>query len=158
MLLFKKILCPTDFSEPSYKALKAADDLAKEFKSQLIVIHVLSPVQVFPASPGFAPAQPVSNTYLPEDIAGSMEKHATESLEMIIREKVSPEVKSKTVLLHGIPAEEIANYAEESNVSTIIMGTHGFTGWRHLLLGSVTEKVVRLSLCPVITIPAHEKK
>ena len=157
MLLFKKILCPTDFSEPSYKALKAADELAKEFSSELILIHVLSPVQVFPASPGFAPGQPVSNTYLPEDIAGDIEGHAMESLKLTIKEKVSEEVKSKTALLNGIPAEEITRYAEDSKVSVIIMGTHGFTGWRHLLLGSVTEKVVRLSTCPVITIPAHEE-
>jgi universal stress protein A len=158
MLLFKKILCPTDFSEPSYKALKAANDLAKEFKSELILIHVLSPVQAFPASPGFAPGQPVSSVYLPADVAESIEKHAIESLEMVLKEKVHGDVKAKTELLHGNPAEEIARYAEKSKVSVIIMGTHGFTGWRHLLLGSVTEKVVRLSSFPVLTVPAHEKE
>lgn len=157
MLLFKKILCPTDFSEPSYKALKAAGELAKEFGAQLILIHVLSPVQVFPASPGFAPGMPVSNQYLPEDIAGVTEKHAIDSLTMTLKEKVSEEIKSKTELLRGSPAEEIARYAEESKVSVIIMGTHGFTGWRHLLLGSVTEKVVRIASCPVLTIPADRE-
>ena len=158
MLLFKKILCPTDFSEPSYKALKAANELAKEFKSELILIHVLSPTQVFPSSPGFAPGMPVSSTYLPANVADEIEKHAADSLRMVLKEKVSTDVKSKTELLHGSPAEEIAQYAEKSKVSVIIMGTHGFTGWRHMLLGSVTEKVVRLSMSPVITIPAHGEK
>jgi universal stress protein A len=153
MLLFKRILCPTDFSEPSYKALKAADELAKEFRSELILLHVLSPIQAFPAASGFGPSMPVSGAYLPEDFMRTLEKHATESLEMTVKEKVSGEVKSKSVLLNGIPAEEIVRYAEESNSSVIIMGTHGFTGWRHMLLGSVAEKVVRMALCPVLTIP-----
>ncbi len=153
MLLFKRILCPTDFSEPSYKALQAADDLAKEFRSELILVHVLSPMQTFPASSGFGPSMPVSSVYLTEDFARTIEHHATESLEMTVKEKISGEVKSKSVLLHGNPAEEITQYAEESKASVIIMGTHGFTGWRHMLLGSVTEKVVRMALCPVLTIP-----
>jgi len=158
MLLFKKILCPTDFSEPSYKAIKAASELAEEFKSELILIHVISPIQAFPTSPGFAPGQPAAVGYIPTQIPAEIDGQATESLNLTLKEKVSGEVNAKTELLHGNPAEEIAKYAEESKVSTIIMGTHGFTGWRHLLLGSVTEKVVRLSLCPVITIPAHDVK
>jgi len=157
MLLFKKILCPTDFSEPSYKALKAANELAMEFKSELILIHVLSPIQAFPTSPGFAPGQPAASGYIPAQIAVEVDGHATESLNLTLKEKVSGDVNVKTELLHGNPAEEIARYAEESNVSAIIMGTHGFTGWRHLLLGSVTEKVVRLSHCPVLTIPAEKE-
>lgn len=157
MLLFKKILCPTDFSEPSYKALKAANDLAKEFSSELILLHVVSPLQAFPTAPGFAPGQPAASGYIPTQVSAEVENHATESLKLTLREKISGEVKAKSELLYGNPAEEIAKYAEESNVSVIVMGTHGFTGWRHLLLGSVTEKVVRLSTCPVITIPAHEE-
>lgn len=154
MLLFKRILCPTDFSESSYKALKAADDLAKEFRAELILVHVISPMQTFPSSPEFTAGLPASGIYLPEDIANDMKKHANESLEMTIKQRVSHEVKSKTKLLHGNPAEKIAGYAEESKVSVIIMGTHGFTGWRHLLLGSVTEKVVRIAPCPVLTVPS----
>ena len=157
MLLFKKILCPIDFSEPSYKALKAANDLAKEFKSELILIHVLSTVNVFPESLGFAPGQPVSSTYLPKDIADALEKHAVESLKKTFNEKISEGINAKTEILRGNAAEEIGKYAEESNVSAIIMGTHGFTGWRHLLLGSVTEKVVRIASCPVLTIPAEKE-
>ncbi|MGD9159547.1 MAG: universal stress protein [Desulfobacteraceae bacterium] len=158
MLLFRKILCPTDFSEPSYMALNAADDLAKEFRSELIILHVISPIQAFPTAPGFAPGQPAASGYIATQVPAEVDGQATESLNLTLKEKISGDVKAKTELLHGNPAEEIARYAEESNTSVIIMGTHGFTGWRHLLLGSVTEKVVRLSTCPVITIPAHEEK
>ena len=157
MLLFKKILCPTDFSEPSYKALKAANDLAKEFSSELILIHVLSPMQVFPTSPGFAPGQPAASGYIPEQILGEAQNQAGESLDKTLEEQVSKEIISKTILLQGNPAEEITKYAEEENVSVIIIGTHGYTGWRHLLLGSVTEKIVRSSSIPVLTIPADQE-
>lgn len=157
MLLFKKILCPTDFSEPSYKALKAANDLAKEFSSDLILIHVLSPMQVFPTSPGFAPGQPAASGYIPEQILGEAQNQAGESLDKTLEEQVSKEIISKTILLQGNPAEEITKYAEEENVSVIIIGTHGYTGWRHLLLGSVTEKIVRSSSIPVLTIPADQE-
>jgi nucleotide-binding universal stress UspA family protein len=157
MLPFNKILCPTDFSEPSYKALKIANDLAKQFSAEMILIHVISPTQVFPAASAFPPSAPAAGGAFSKDLASQVESHAMKSLEMTLKEKVSEEVNSKTVLLHGSPAEEIAKYAEKSNVSVIVMGTHGFTGWRHLLLGSVTEKIVRISSCPVLTIPSQEE-
>ncbi len=158
MLLFKKILCPTDFSEPSYKALKAADELAKEFSSELLLIHVLEPAQLYPAVTGFAYGGPASGRYVPSEITSDIENNAAESLKMTLEEKISKEVNAKKELLKGNAAEEIARYAEKNDVSAIIMGTHGFTGWKHLIIGSVTEKVVRLSRCPVITIPADETK
>ena len=156
MLLFKKILCPTDFSEPSYKALKVADDLAKEFKSELILVHALSPLQAFPTAPEFTSGQATAGGDILAQIPAEVERYALDSLVMTLKDKVSEDVNAKSELLHGNPADQIVRYAEESKVSAIIMGTHGFTGWRHLLLGSVTEKVVRLSSCPVLTIPAHD--
>ena len=157
MLLFKKILCPIDFSDPSYKALKAADDLAKEFRSELLLIHVLAPTQMYPAVTGFAYSGPGTGRYVPLAITEEIENHAAESLKMTFEQKISKDVNAKKELLKGNPAEEIARYAEENKASAIIMGTHGFTGWKHLIIGSVTEKVVRLSKCPVITIPANEE-
>jgi universal stress protein A len=158
MLQVNKVLCPTDFSEPSYKALKTANDLAKQFSAELTLIHVLVPSQVFPAAHGIPPTTSAAGGAFSKDLASEIENHAIKSLEMTLKEKVSEEINSKSVLLRGSPAEEIAKYAQESNVSVVVMGTHGFTGWRHLLLGSVTEKVVRVSSCPVLTIPAQENK
>ena len=152
MITVDKILCPTDFSEPSYKALSIANDMAKQFSAELILIHVLSPLQVFPAATsGIPPVSPTPGGSLME-----MKEQAQKSLEMTIEEKVSKEVKSTSLLLEGSVAEEIAQYAQMNNISVIVMGTHGFTGWRHLMVGSVTEKVVRISLSPVLTIPAQE--
>lgn len=157
MLSINKILCPTDFSEPSYKALKVANDLAEQFSSELILIHVLSPIQIFPTVSAIPPGAPAGSGAFSADFVNEVKGHAIKSLEMTIEEKVNKEIKSQSLLLQGSVAEEITKYAEESKVSVIVMGTHGFTGWRHLLIGSVTEKVVRISSCPVLTIPADQE-
>jgi universal stress protein A len=149
MLPITKILCPTDFSEPSLKALKVANDLAIHFNAELILIHVLSPVYVYPseAIPGILKTSSV------EEI--DREELANNSLSNTLKERVSDEIKSRSILGKGNPAEEIANNAKKEKVDMIVIGTHGFTGWRHLILGSVAEKVVRFASCPVLTIPAH---
>ena len=154
MLPLNKILCPTDFSEPSYKALKVANDLALQFSSELTVIHIISPGQIFPAAQGF---QPGAAGYASADITAEIQKHAQKSLDMILKEKVSSEIKSLHALFQGNPSEGITTYAEEHDIDAIVIGTHGYTGWRHLLIGSVTEKVVRSSPCPVLTIPADKE-
>jgi len=150
MLPITKILCPTDFSEPSYKALEAANELARHFNAEIILIHILSPVFIYPAAaftPGLAKTSERSGV--------ERDEMAYKSLSMTLKEKVSDSIKSRSIMAKGNPAEEIARCAKEEKVDAIIIGTHGFTGWRHLILGSVAEKVVRLASCPVITIPAH---
>ena len=155
MIPIKKILCPTDFSEPSYKALKIACDLAESFSSELILIHVLKPAQTFPAAPSIPPA--MGGEFIPM-VSEETRDHARKSLDMTLEERVSGDINSHSILADGNPAEEIVRNADELKADVIVIGTHGFTGWRHLLLGSVAEKVVRLASCPVITIPAHEKE
>jgi len=150
MLPITKILCPTDFSEPSYKALEIANELAKHFNAEIILIHILSPVFVYPAatvSPGFSKASEITDV--------DRDEMAYKSLSMTMKEKVSDSIKARTIIGKGNPAEEIVRSAREEKADLIVIGTHGFTGWRHLILGSVAEKVVRLAGCPVITIPAH---
>ena len=158
MLPAKKILCPTDFSEPSYKALKTANDLAMQFSSELILIHIITPMQIFPSAPGFAPGQPAAGGYITAEMTEEIREHAQKSLEMAIEDKISPEVKVQKVVFQGNPAEGITSYAEENDIDVIVIGTHGYTGWRHLLIGSVTEKVVRSAPCPVLTIPADKEQ
>ena len=57
------------------------------------------------------------------------------------------------VVLEGNPAQVIVNFASENSIDLIVMGTVGLTGWKHTLLGSVAEKVVRTSICPVTVVP-----
>ena len=152
MLPITKIFCPTDFSEPAYKALKEANDLAMHFNAELILIHVLHPIIIYPASvtPGIMDAH-VSDDAKRDDIA-------KKSLEMTLKEKVNGSLKSRSIFAKGNPADEIVYHAKDEKADLIVIGTHGFTGWRHLIMGSVAEKVVRLAHCPVLTIPAHNMK
>jgi universal stress protein A len=152
MLPITKIFCPTDFSEPSYKALQAANDLAVHFQAELILIHVLHPLLIYPSAmvvPG------IMETATDEGLL--REDMAKKSLAMTLNEKVAGSLKSRSILGKGNPADEIVRLASEEKADLIVIGTHGFTGWRHLILGSVAEKVVRYAHCPVLTIPAHNQ-
>jgi universal stress protein A len=150
MLPITKIFCPTDFSEPSYKALKAANDLAMHFKAEIILIHVLHPILIYPSAMGTPGIMATSSV---ED--SEREDMAKKSLEMTLKERIDNSIKSRSLLANGNPADEIVHHAKEEKADLIVIGTHGFTGWRHLILGSVAEKVVRYASCPVLTIPAH---
>ena len=148
MLPFQKILYPTDFSDPSYEALKAANELALHFSAELCVLHVVTPVSR-------APADPSGSDLL---ILQEMEKAARESLEEIVKRRIPKELLVRQIVVLGAAAEEIIQISEKEKVDLIVIATHGQTGWRHFVFGSVAEKVVRLAPCPVLTIRApHEE-
>jgi nucleotide-binding universal stress UspA family protein len=150
MLPIGKILCPTDFSQPSYEALDVATELAAHFSAKLLIIHVIVPVPVPQASPSGPPPA--------FDIASyekQLEASSNESLDALIHERISGEVPDvQTSVLIGDAAYEITRIAEDEKVDLIVIATHGRTGWRRFLFGSVAEKVVRLASCPVLTIQA----
>ncbi|MFP4082154.1 MAG: universal stress protein [Candidatus Aminicenantes bacterium] len=151
MLPFKKILWPTDFSEPSFEALKAANELALNFSSKLYVVHVIAPVPVVAAPPG--PTSFNVGVYRTE-----LEESAKKSVQEIIEKKISDKIEAQPVVVHGMAADEIVRVAEEEKVDLVVIATHGETGFRHFIFGSVAEKVVRTSPVPVLTIRAPEKK
>lgn len=150
MFPVKKILCPTDFSEPSNEGLRVANQLANHFSAEVILVHVVSPIQVYPSSPGGVAGLEIS-TYLEE-----MTMVSQKSLEEMAKNKISSNLKVKTVVLQGNPADEIVNLAESEKVDMIVTATHGWTGWRRFIFGSVAEKVVRSASCPVLTAPAPQ--
>ncbi len=147
MLPFKKILYPTDFSEASYEALKAANELALHFSAELCLVHVVSPV--VPASPEFAPG------VLPLQ---EMQASAEKSLQEVALQRVSKELHVRQMVVLGGAADEIIRMSKENRADLIVIATHGQTGWRHMVFGSVAEKVVRLSPCPVLTIRAPQRE
>lgn len=147
MLPFKKILCPTDFSEPSYEALRLANQLALSFSAKLCLVHVVAPVPVLQA-----PAAP-STFNIPayqQELVESSER----SLQKLVKESVAEELEARPIVAYGDEASEIVRIAGEEEVDLIVIATHGHTGFRHLIFGSVAEKVVRLAPCPVLTIRA----
>lgn len=150
MLPIKKILCPTDFSEPSFVGLKKANELADHFSAELILVHVVSPVHIYPSvqpGAGFNPAG-----YLEEMVDASRR-----SLEKVVKDMTLPDLQVRTSVLQGIPADQIIALAKSEEVDVIVTATHGWTGWRRFIFGSVAEKVVRSATCPVVTVPAPQK-
>jgi len=147
MLPIKKIICPTDFSEPSYEAIKTAGELAFHFGSELCVLHVVSPVPAVPMG-----AEPSGfNVSLYEH---ELETSSKRSLEEIVHQMEWKDLKVRLIVLRGSAADEIVRVAEEENADLIVIATRGRTGLDRLIFGSVAEKVVRLARCPVLTVSA----
>ena len=147
MLPFKEILYPTDFSEPSYEALKAANELALHFSAELCLVHVVSPdVQTSPDLAGM-------DLVLQEII-----DLAANSLQEVVKQRVPKELHTRQIVVQGEAADEIIRISEETKADLIVIATHGQTGWRHMVFGSVAEKVVRLAPCAVLTIRAPHKE
>jgi universal stress protein A len=151
MLPIRKILCPTDFSEPSFKGIEAAKELAEHFSAELLLMSVVTPVH-----PVGAPGVPA--TYKVGEYFEEMVDHATRSLEEIGKEKIPAGIKTQRFIERGNAADQIVKRAESENVDLIVIATHGWTGWRRLVFGSVAEKVVRFAECPVLTVPEPKEK
>lgn len=144
MLPFKKILCPTDLSDPSYEGLKAAAETAQHFSAELLLVHVVAPI------PAIAIPDAPSTMGIPLQIQ-ELVQTAQKELSILINTRTRG-IRVKPVVVEGIAAPQILRIAEENRVDLIVMSTHGQTGWRHLVFGSVAERVVREAPCPVLVI------
>jgi nucleotide-binding universal stress UspA family protein len=153
MLPLKRILVPTDFSEPAQEAFQAAVELAQHFSAQLLLVHVVPPVPV-PYQPLVSPAPAFDITsYLQELV-----KISKDTLQDYANEHVPHELSATISVAAGDPAYEILRLAKELESDIIVIATHGHGGWRHFLFGSVAEKVVRLAECPVLVVHAPQVK
>ena len=145
MLPIKKIICPTDFSEPSYEALKAACEIAQHFSAELITAHVITPIP-------FIPIHDDPSSFNLPMYEKEMEASARISLDQVHREKIPGSLASRALVLKGDPSSIIVQLADDERADLIVIATHGLTGWRKLVFGSVTAKVIRLANCPVLSI------
>lgn len=157
ILPVKRILWPTDFSEASYEALSRAVELCVHFSAELVAVHVVPEIpRIEPISepgtekPGYAPDL--------KKYERELHNAARLKLHEVIRERVPKDVKSAVVVTRGEPASEILRAAEDERISLIVTATHGLSGWRQLVFGSVAERVVRLATCPVLTIRSPRVK
>lgn len=149
MPLFSKILLPTDFSDHANEALGYAASLAQQHGASLTLVHAYDVV------PYVLPEGPLLDDVQVRELQTALEKQLQKQKEQARATGVS---QVAALLLQGQPANEIVRVADEQGFDLIVMGTHGRTGLSHLLLGSVTEKVVRRASCPVLTIPLRTKK
>jgi nucleotide-binding universal stress UspA family protein len=150
MLPFKRILCPTDFSEPALTALKRAEELARHFAAELIVAHVIPPLP----GPHSFPDPQADFTFDVPLYQQELAIKAEQMLKELVSHQVSQEVRTRDLVTTGEAALEILRITQQEHVDLIVIASHGLTGWRRLVFGSVTEKVVRQATCPVLTIVA----
>lgn len=145
VIALQNILLATDFSEPSSAALEYAKALARAFSARIHVLHVLEDLAAH------AWTTEVYVAALP-GVHDEMEKQARERLEAIFTPEDATAFRARIELRTGSPFVEIVRYAREENIDLIVLGTHGRGPIAHMLLGSVAERVVRKSPCPVLTV------
>jgi nucleotide-binding universal stress UspA family protein len=145
MFPFNKILCPTDFSDPSYEGLTWAIELAKQFGAELYIMHVI------PTSPALGEA---AMTFQVAQYEETVRADVERRFQELFEQRIPKEVKAHRAVSSGDAATEIVHAARDEHMDLIVIATHGLTGWRHLVFGSVAEKVVRLAECPVLTVRA----
>ncbi len=147
MITVKNILVPTDCSDSSIDAAKYAVQFSKQFNAQLTLLLVTAtePLAVLNDYGYFSPE-------LHQKLVIESTKRAEEQLSAFWQSLSDPEVEAKLVNVKGDPFTEIVQFAKDNTIDIIIMGTHGHTGIKHILMGSVAEKVVRYSPYPVLTV------
>jgi nucleotide-binding universal stress UspA family protein len=150
MLRIKKILCPVDFSEFSAKAYEYASSLARHYRAQLFLEHV---VQLLPALYAEYPSQG-----LVRELQLDLEGNARRQLEEMAKAQSWNGILPNLVVKEGMLPTSVLSFAEKELVDLIVMGTHGRQGLDRLAMGSVTEKILRKARCPVLAVrrPAHD--
>jgi universal stress protein A len=141
----KRILVPTDFTDPSHEALSTAMAFARMFGATLDLVHVAVEA-AYPLPP------PVDVLTMPIDLSPVLDR-ATEGLaneEARVREAGVP---CETAMLIGGAVQEIVKRAKDTGANLIVMGTHGRSGLAHALLGSNAERVIQHATCPVLIVP-----
>jgi nucleotide-binding universal stress UspA family protein len=147
-LRIKEILVPIDFSDCSRKALRYAIPLAKEHKAAITVAYVV---------PAISAAFGEYGAFDAAAITKEMRERAERDLATLVVDEVRGVVAADTIVRTGSPAQEIIAIAERVPADMIVISTHGRTGLKHALLGSVTERVVRHAPCPVLVVRESER-
>ena len=150
MAPFQKILGPIDFSKPAERALAVACDMGRQFQVPITLFHAYA-IPTYPLPEGFVIPSP-------ETVAELLEKSqaAMHAAQVKATGLGAPRVETK--MTEGVAFAEIVRVAREGGFDLIVMGTHGRSGLKHALLGSVAEKVVRKATCAVLTVRDPELK
>jgi nucleotide-binding universal stress UspA family protein len=142
----ERILCPVDYSDFSERALAQAVRLARWFEASVTAVHVVPP------APWTASPDTVPYVTLPADLLRARREDEAQTLERFVGPHRGQGAAVQTRLLDGDTSRAIQATAVDLPADIVVMGTHGRSGFEHLLLGSVTEKVLRRATCPVLTV------
>ena len=151
MQAIKTILHPTDFSESSKHAMTYAISFAEEFQAKLVILHVIEEIS---SALYFDMLQAPPLTQLMVNI----EKQARQALDEALPPELRGKLPAEYILRKGVPFVEILHCAGQVKADMIVLGTHGRTGLKHVLFGSVAEKVVRKAICPVLSVRHPQQK
>jgi universal stress protein A len=146
----QKILVPIDFSTPCNKAFKYALGFARQFGSQIVMIHVIEPAPV-------AGLEPLADEGMPR----TQDELALAEEKMQALADASPRdahLRITSGIRRGVATHEIVEAADELDVDLIIMATHGVRGWKHFGLGSTADRVARAAPCPVLVVRERERE
>ena len=142
VIQLKKILVPVDFSDPSNQAVRYAARLAQHFGSEITLLHIVQKTSVAPF-----PEVPPYLDDMEEDF-----ENAEKALQTLAAQQTLKSSAIHTVMRTGLAAHEIVETARDLDSDLIVIATHGYTGWKHLCIGSTAERVVRTAPCPVFVV------
>ncbi|SIR57563.1 universal stress protein [Natronorubrum thiooxidans] len=145
--MYDRILVPTDGSDPAAAAIEEAIELAAQNDAELHALYVVEPIPLGGFSAG---AEPASAEW--GDVVEEQRDEGTAATADIAEQARDHGLEVVDAIEHGKPNVQILEYADEHDIDAIVMGTHGRSGADRLVLGSVTEKVVRKSDVPVLTV------
>lgn len=146
-LRIDKILVPADFSSCSLEGLRYAIQFAQKFAAKITVLHVLDL--------GYSRPTDIHATYDLTRYARAALKGAQEEMRKFVRLVKFGGVRFDTALMIGTPVEQVSDFALAKDVDLIITSTHGLTGFKHILIGSIAEHLVRQSRVPILVVPSH---
>jgi nucleotide-binding universal stress UspA family protein len=143
----KRILYATDFSEPSLAALPLVSNIARRYGSHVFVANVCTPAQY-----------PMLNPEAAVVLRYKDEREADAKAQALLNTKELGGLSATVIVRAGTPAEELNRLVHEQGIDLAVLATHGRTGWKHLVMGSVTEELFRGLSCPVLTVGPHLSK
>ncbi len=147
MLRFTKIVVPTDFSSASQQAFGYAAEMATRHEAEVLLVHVME----LPHYPTLFEGTALVVPPIDDELRGQLQKQLDSAAE---EHFASRGITVRTALREGPPTQELLACVTEEQGDLIVIATHGYTGLKHMLLGSTTEQIVRLASCPVLTVRA----
>lgn len=150
-MILKLILCPIDFSEFSIRAYRHALSLAEHYRAKLVAMHVIE-LWRYPHA-GFA-----ASAELYDEFCEAVGQSGKEQLQEFVKNHTDKQIQPELLVVQGMAPDSILSFAETHKADVIVMGTHGRRGYDRLMLGSVTDRVMRRAICPVLAVsnPPHE--
>jgi nucleotide-binding universal stress UspA family protein len=138
----QKILIPTDGSDYSMRAAEYGISIAKMLDAQIMVVYVIDDVVL----------DQISKVTEHEDVERELKQDGQRHINYVLGLAEKESVKATSLLAKGRPFDQIVHLAKEQNMDLIVMGTYGLRGAERILIGSVAERVIEYSPCPVLVV------